>query len=253
MTNDVAAIILAAGEGTRMKSKHRNKVAYLLGGRPMVSYIVQTLTNAGIHEIIAVVKFKEESVRAALGASVRYVRQGEKKGTAAALESGLTELGSSASDVLVMYGDDSAFYTPALIRFVIHEHRESDADVTLVSVRVDDPSGLGRIIRDDHGTVQRIVEEKNATDSEKTINEINTGLYCFRRSFIERRIGEIAMNTVSGEYYLTDIVAVALARGQKVHACLYPDNSIWFGVNTKSQWGKAQRLKRNSGERSIPR
>lgn len=238
-------IILAAGEGTRMKAKHRNKVVYLLGGHPIVLYTVETLLAAGITEIIAVVKFKEESVRAALGASVRYVRQGEKKGTAAALKNGLTGLGASATNVLVMYGDDSAFYTPELIRFVVDEHRGSGADVTLVSVRVDDPSGLGRIIRDDHGTVQRIVEEKNASESEKTINEINTGLYCFRRSFIERRIGEIIMNPVSGEYYLTDIVAIALVHREKVHACLYPDNSIWFGVNTKSQWGKAQRLKRN--------
>lgn len=246
MTN-VSAIILAAGEGTRMKAKHRNKVAYLLGGRPIVSYIVGTLITAGVDEIIAVVKFKEDSVRAALRASVRYVRQGEKKGTAAALESGLRGLGPSATDVLVMYGDDSAFYTPDLIRFVVGEHRESDADATMVSVLVDDPMGLGRIVRDGRGIVQRIVEEKNATDSEKTINEINTGLYCFRRSFIEKRIGEIAVSPISGEYYLTDIIAVALSHGEKVHACLYPDNSIWFGVNTKSQWGKAQRLKRNDG------
>lgn len=246
----VTPIVLAAGEGTRMKAKRRNKVAYLLGGRPIVSYIVETLRAAGINEIVVVVKFMEDSVRAALGATVRYVRQGEKKGTAAALESGLSGLDSATRDVLVMYGDDSAFYTPDLIRFVVREHRESDADVTLVSVLVDDPTGLGRIIRDERGTVQRIVEEKNATESEKTIKEINTGLYCFRRPFIERRIGNITMNPISGEYYLTDIIAFALAHGEKVHACLYPDTSIWFGVNTKSQWGKAQRLKRmNQQER----
>jgi len=241
---NIAAIVLAAGEGTRIKARRKNKVAYKLAGKPMIRYTVETLQRAGIKEIIVVVKFAEKSVREALkGLGVIYARQKDKKGTAPALESGLEAVSSGIEQILVMYGDDSAFYPVELFQFILTEHRKHESDVTLLSIKVPNPIGLGRILRDGGGEVMGIVEEKVATDDQKKINEINTGCYCFRRDFIEKRIGEIEINPVSREYYLTDIVEVALWHGDKVHVCLYPDSTIWHGINDRSQWLKAIKKK----------
>lgn len=242
-TNRTAAIILAAGEGTRIKAKDRNKVAFKLAGRPMICYSVETLKESGIGEIVVVVKFKEESVRKVLGSGVTYARQGEKRGTAAALEAGIGVLDDDVENVIVMYGDDSAFYTQDLIKFLLNKHLESKADVSLLSIEVNDPTGLGRIIRDDNGQIRGIVEEKVATEEQKKIQEINTGCYCFKLGLLEERLREIERNPISREYYLTDIIEVALKHNEKVNVCLYPDSSIWFGVNNRSQWVKARRLK----------
>lgn len=242
-TTRVAAIVLAAGEGTRIKARGRNKVSYKLAGKPMISYTVETIRRAGIRLIIVVVKFQEASVRNVLGSSVVYARQGEKKGTAAALQDGITALPRSITDVVVMHGDDSAFYTPELLHFLLKEHVQTKSDVTLLSIRLKDPTGIGRIIRDHQGKILGIVEEKVATEDQKKITEVNAGCYCFRVPFLRTRLSEISMNPVSKEYYLTDIVEVALSHKDRIRVCFYPDDSIWFGVNTRSQWGKARALK----------
>jgi bifunctional UDP-N-acetylglucosamine pyrophosphorylase/glucosamine-1-phosphate N-acetyltransferase len=249
---NVAAIILAAGEGTRIKARRKNKVAYKLAGKPMIRYTVETLEKAGIDKIIVVVKFAEKSVKEALmGKKVIYARQGDKKGTAPALESGLEVIAPEINQVLVMYGDDSAFYPVELFHFIITEHQKHQSDVTLLSIKVANPTGLGRILRDEDGNPLGIVEEKVATEEQRKIKEINTGCYCFRRDFIEKRIGEIKINPISQEYYLTDIVEVGLGHGDKVHVCLYPDNSIWHGINDRSQWAKAMRKKKYGEKEEI--
>ena len=245
MNPEIAAVILAAGEGTRIKARRKNKVTYKLAGKPMIGYVVETLSKIGIKHIIVVVKFFEASVRAALqGRNIIFARQGSKKGTAAALEDALPGIPKKINQILVMYGDDSAFYPVELFQFILTEHQKYESDVTLLSIKVDNPKGLGRILRGRDGKVLGIVEEKVATDEQRKIKEINTGCYCFRRDFIEKRIGEIKINPVSQEYYLTDIVEVALSHGERVHVCLYPDNSIWHGINDRSQWAKAMRKKK---------
>ena len=237
----IAAVILAAGEGTRIKARRKNKVAYKLAGKPMIRYAVETLGEAGIDVVMVVVKFAEQSVRQALkGNSVTFVRQKDKKGTAPALESGLEAIPGDRDTVLMMYGDDSAFYPVELFQFIVAEHQRCQSDVTLLSIKVDNPTGLGRIVRNSDGKVLGIVEEKVATDVQRSIHEINTGCYCFNRRFIEKRIGEIQMNPISQEYYLTDIVGLALSHKDKVHICLYPDSSVWHGINDRSQWAKAR-------------
>lgn len=237
---NVAAVILAAGEGTRIKARRKNKVAYKLAGKPMIRYTVEALKKAGIKEIIVVVKFAEKSVKQALRRlGVIYARQKDKKGTAPALESGLEVVSKGVDQILLMHGDDSAFYPVELFQFILTEHQKNKSDVTLLSIKVDNPT-VGRIIRDRNGKPLGIVEEKVATLEQKKIKEINIGCYCFKRDFIEKRIGEIEINPVSQEYYLTDIVEVALRHGDRVHVCLYPDNSIWHGINDRSQWAKAR-------------
>lgn len=245
---NIAAVILAAGEGTRIKARRKNKVTFLLAGKPMIWYSVKTIKNVGIKKIVVVVKFKAESVKRVLGNSAEYAMQGEKKGTAAALEDGIKNIKSPIDKVLVIYGDDSAFYTEELLKFIVTEHQKHLAKVTILSIKVADPTGLGRIVRSPNGEIKEIVEEKVATDEEKKINEINTGCYCFDLDFLKKRLPEIEINPTSQEYYLTDIVDVALKNSQKVHVCLYPDPAVWFGVNNRSQWAKARLLKMKQGK-----
>ena len=132
---------------------------------------------------MAVIKFKAESVKRALGNSVEYAMQGEKKGTAAALEDGIKNIKFPVEKVFVIYGDDSAFYTPELFKFIIAEHDKNAADVSILSIKLDNPMGLGRIVRRKNGGIEKIVEEKVASDEEKKIQEVNTGCYCFNLDF----------------------------------------------------------------------
>lgn len=245
---NVAAVILAAGEGTRIKARNRNKVTFLLAGKPMIWYSVQTIKRAGIEKIVVVIKFKPESVKRALGNSVEYALQGDRKGTAAALEDGIKNIKSPVEKVFVIYGDDSAFYTPELFRFIIAEHDKNSADVSVLSIKLDNPTGLGRIVRRKDGGIEKIVEEKVASVDEKEIQEVNTGCYCFNLDFLKKYLPEIKINPTSGEYYLTDIVDVALKNGRNIHVSLYPDSSIWFGVNDRSQWARARLLKTKQGK-----
>ena len=236
-----AAIVLAAGKGTRMKAKHKNKVAFKLNGQPMVAHTVDHLREARVGQIVAVIGFQGESVRAALDGGVAYVEQSEQLGTGHAIRVALPSLQKGVDTILSVYGDDSAFYPPALYQEVVEKQQSSGADLLFLTVKKDDPTGLGRIVRDSAGKVLRIVEEKNANDEEKKIQEINTGFYCFKRSFLEKYIVEIQKNPISGEYYLTDMVEIALRAGCKVEALCLPDSSVWHGVNNRSDFAKAQK------------
>lgn len=237
---NTSVIILAAGRGSRMKAKAKNKVAFKLAGTPMITYTVSHIQESGIKDIITVVGFRSESVRCALGDSVRYVEQKDQLGTGDAIKTALPYLHKNTKTVLTVYGDDSAFYPPSLFTTMGQKKDELGCDILFLTIHKDDPSGLGRIVRDNHGKIERIVEEKNATDEEKKIKEINTGFYCFDRDFLVKYIDNIKKNPVSGEYYLTDMVEIALKNGKKVEAFFVEDDSIWHGVNNRSDFAKAQ-------------
>lgn len=240
LTN-TAAIVLAAGRGTRMKAKIKNKVAFNLGGKPMVTHTVDHLLEAGVSQIIAVVGFAKESVKKALGDRVEYANQAEPLGTGDALKSALPKLSPNIETILTVYGDDSAFYPVSLYHEMVKELKAKNCDLLFLTIHKDDPTGLGRIVRNHKGEVERIVEEKNATEAEKRIQEINTGFYCFKRDFLENYIGEIQKNPLTGEYYATDMVEIALKNNKKVCAYFRPDSSIWHGVNNRSDYSRAQK------------
>lgn len=235
-----AAIILAAGRGSRMKAKTKNKVAFKLNGQPMVAYTVQHLIQAGIRQIIAVVGFQADSVRQALGDSVTYALQSDQLGTGDAIKSAIPYLGETVKNVLAVYGDDSAFYPPSLFQEMIAKRESSGADLLFLTIHKDDPTGLGRIVRDQAGKILSIVEEKVATEEQKKIQEINTGFYCFEAEFLKQHIGDIKKNPISGEYYLTDMIEIALSHGKKVEALFVKDSSIWHGVNNRSDFARAK-------------
>lgn len=241
-----AAVVLAAGRGTRMKAKTKNKVAFNLHGKPMVAHTVDHLIEAGVAQIITVVGFAADSVKVALGNKVIYATQKEPLGTGDALKSAIPFLDSSIETVLTVYGDDSAFYPVSLYHKMVEELKIKNCDLLFLTIHKDDPTGLGRIVRNELGEVERIVEEKNATDNEKKIQEINTGFYCFRRDFLEKHIGDIQKNVLTGEYYATDMVEIALRSNKKVCAYFRQDSSIWHGVNNRSDYSRAQKKASNA-------
>lgn len=235
-----SAIILAAGRGSRMQAKSKNKVAFKLKGLPMVAYTVEHLYEAGIKDIVAVVGFQADSVKSALKDRVSYVTQFEQLGTGNAIRTAVPSITSDVDTVLAVYGDDSAFYPPALFQDMVAKKRAEHCDLLFLTILKDDPTGLGRIVRDSSGKIVKIVEEKNATPEERSIHEINTGFYCFDRQFLVDHIDDIQKNELTGEYYLTDMVEIALKNGKKVEAYLVHDDSIWHGVNNRSDLVKAQ-------------
>lgn len=239
--NTTAAVILAAGKGTRIKAKNKNKVAFHINGKSMIAYTVDHLREAGVSHIYAVVGFQSDSVRKALGDTVEYVEQSEQLGTGHAVKTALPYIPRDIDTVLSVYGDDSAFYPPELYQEMAEKRKSLGCELLFLTVHKDEPFGLGRIVRDSDGKVVRIVEEKNATEDEKKITEINTGFYCFERQFLAEYIDKIQKNPVSGELYLTDMVEVALENGKNVEALFVKDSSIWHGVNTRDDLAKAKK------------
>lgn len=236
-----AAIILAAGKGTRLQAPpDQNKVVFPINGRPMIDYSVTTLEKHVINPIVVVVGHAAQSVKSVLGDRVAYVTQEKLNGTASAVQCALPLIPDTCESVLVMYGDDSAFYTPQLLNHLCDVHTAHQNAVTLITITKSDPTGLGRIIRNQNGDMIAIVEEKVATPKQKEINEINTGLYCFNVSFLKSALHQVKENPISHEYYLTDVVSIAKDTNQPVEALLWPDGSIWHGVNTKDQLKAAE-------------
>lgn len=241
MDPNIAAVVLAAGKGSRMKAPpSKNKVVFTLAKRPMISYTVETLRQVGFSKIIVVVGYACESVRQALGDSVTYAVQDNPEGTGHAVKVALPYLPTQCHTLISVYGDDSAFYSPQLIKTLIQEHLASEAAVSLVTLNKTDPTGLGRIIRNQVGDIIAIVEEKDATSEQKKIVEINTGLYCFNKAFIEKALPELKRNPVSGEFYLTDVISYAVKHRYKIHPLTWPSDEIWFGVNTPEQLVEAE-------------
>lgn len=243
----VTAVVLAAGRGTRMKAKNKNKVAYKIAGKPMISHTVTNLKKAGIKDIVVVVGHMADSVKDALGDTVTYATQKEALGTGDAIKTALPHLKKNSTAVISVYGDDSAFYPPELYQRTWQAFQDEKADLVFLTVIKDDPTGLGRVVRGDKGQVLRIVEEKNATLEERQIKEINTGFYCFNKEFLESSIGKVRKNPVSGEYYITDLVEAAIDSGKKVVTVTLDNPSLWHGVNTKADFLKAQTLGKKLG------
>jgi len=240
----ISAIILAAGKGTRFKATQGcNKVAFPLGQKPMITRSVENLLAAGIKQIVVVVGFASASVKAALrGYPVTYAYQAKRLGTGHAVKTGIKLISPQTSEVITLYGDDSAFYPPDLFTQLIQTHQKHQAPISVITINVPSPKGLGRIIRNAHGQMIAIIEEKVATHQQKKIKEINTGLFCFSYPFLKQNLDRIPKNPVSGEYYLTDIVKLAVSAGQPVNGLCWPDNSIWHGVNTREELAAVNQL-----------
>lgn len=234
--NDIAVIVLAAGRGTRMKSTDTNKVALDVAGKPLILRTFENLKAQGLNNLFFVVGFAKESVRQVLGDKVKYILQDEQLGTGDAVKKALPSLPSSIKKIIVIGGDDSAFYTDDILVKFLEAQSKRGYKMSVMTTEVDNPKGLGRIIRKGYNShhAEDIVEEKNASEEQKKIKEINTGAYVFDREFLEENINKIQKNEISGEYYLTDMLKITVSEGEPVFAFLIP-NKYFYGVNTTEE------------------
>ena len=236
---DVSAIILAAGKGTRMKSD-LPKVLHKICGKPMVTYTLENLRSAGVADITAVISFKRNIVQKYIQGAINLaVQKNPKGGTADAARAGFEKSCSSSHILIVINGDDSAFYTPETIKKIIEIHKERERKLTFVSLMKENPIGLGRVIRGENGLITKIVEEKEATPDEKKIKEVNDGLYVFDRKWFAENIGKVK-KSASGELYLVDLVKIAIDQGDRMATYTLPNDDEWQGINTPEELEKAR-------------
>jgi len=243
---DIAAIVFAAGKGTRMGS-FTPKVLREVAGRPMISFTLETLRRSSFKEIVLVVGYKKEQVMKETAGATKFALQEKTLGTADAASQGLTKIGENINTIVALNGDDSAFYKSNTIKKIINSHYDVNAVVSFVSLLKEDPTGLGRVIRNKKGELVSIIEEKVANNDEKLIKEVNDGLYVFNKKWLQENIKKVKKSAV-GEYYIVDLIKLALKQNKKVNVFKLESSDEWQGVNTPSQLKEANQkmLKRLS-------
>lgn len=237
----IAAIILAAGKGKRMSSRKINKVAISLGNKQMILHVIDRLKELLISPIIVVVGFAKESVIKVLKDRVIFAHQSKRLGTAHAVLCALRKLPEDIGTVLVLQGDDSAFYTKNIIENLIRSHLEENTALSFLTIMVDDPTGLGRVIRDDNGNVTGVVEEKDATGIQREIKEINPACYIFKASFLRQYLKKVKKSPASGEYYLTSLIDIAIKNKERL-GTVAGGKIVWRGINTPQELKEAEKL-----------
>lgn len=229
-------IILAAGQGKRMHSA-KPKVLQTLAGRPMLQHVIDISRRLGAEDICVVYGHGGDDVRAAFAhEDIRWALQEEQKGTGHALQQAMPEM-PDVNRVLVLYGDGPLLRGSTLQNLL---SRCGDNDIAVLTVELDDPFGYGRIVRED-GVVLKSVEEKDASDTEKSIKEINTGVICCPADKLKAWLGNLSNDNSQGEYYLTDIVGMAVADGTVVHGVITNDRVETMGINDRRQLAEAER------------
>jgi len=237
----VSAIILAAGQGKRMKSA-LPKVAHLALGKPVAWHVAEAARAAGIREMVFVLGYGRDKVLPtadAFGGKVAI--QETQFGTGDAARCGLAELSAGAREVVVLCGD-APLIRPATIRALVAARRRRSAAAAVLTGTLDDPSGYGRVVRNGDGTVARIVEEKDADAPTRKIREVNSGTYAFDRTFLERGLPRLSDVNAQREYYLTDLVLEALAQGTRVVPLISGDPDEVRGINSRRELSDATRI-----------
>ena len=238
--DDWAAVILAAGQGKRMRSS-RPKVLHTLAGRPMVRHVVDALRDAGFERPIVVVGQGSAQVREALGEGLLYAEQRRRLGTGHALRQA-ESLAGAAAHVLVLNGD-VPLVSSETIAALAARHRESGADLSLLTARVEDSRGLGCLERDRGGRPVRIIEEADREEPSGGPAQVNAGLYCFRSAWLWPRLRRLT-RSASGEYYLTELVARAVQDNECLEAVVAPQPEEAIGVNDRLQLAQAEAVLR---------
>ena len=246
----LSAVVMAAGEGTRMRSSIP-KPLHALCGRPMVLHVLDALSELWVDRAVVVVGSGADPVTKTLHEEgpadllIDFVEQRVPRGTGDAAAVALTAFpdDDDDGDIVVLPGD-TPLVLPATLGTLVARHRETDAAATLLTAYLDDPSGMGRVVRTKDGRVSRIVEELDATEAELEIDETATSIYCFRRSLLAPALRRLSPENAKGEYYLTDVVAVLHDAGHKVVAVEADDPSEATGVNDRVQLAGAEAVLR---------
>src|ERR1051325_8323114 len=246
-------LVMAAGLGTRMKSQ-RAKVLHELGGSPLIAHVVRTAQALDPRTILVVVGHQAEEVEQAVldgvGELASFVVQAKQRGTGDAVESARSRLEHSDSLVLVLSGDVPLIKIETLRKFIEH-HEASGADCSILSVRLENPTGYGRIIRDESSAFQKIVEQRDANEEQRQVKEINSGIYCFDSTALYRALRQVEPAKDQGEYYLTDVAEIIMHNGGAVSVFLHSDPREVEGINTRAQLAEFENLIRRAAIRKL--
>ena len=234
----LTAVILAAGKGTRMKSK-LPKVLHKVGVKAMVEHVLDAAEAAGCRDNVVVIGHGADLVRNVIGSRARVALQAEQLGTGHAVLQAAEALRDFAGTVLVLCGDTPLLEGDELRRFY-EAHARSGAAATVMTTFLDDPTGYGRILRDADGGVAAIVEQKDATEAQRAIREVNTGNYCLEAPLLFDVLRTLGNDNAQGEYYLTDVLAKLRAMGRKVGAVTTDDSEMTMGVNSRVHLAQAE-------------
>jgi bifunctional UDP-N-acetylglucosamine pyrophosphorylase/glucosamine-1-phosphate N-acetyltransferase len=236
----LACIILAAGEGTRMKSGYA-KVAHLLAGKPLIRYVVEAAGNLEPERIVVVVGHDAERVKKAASDGVEFVEQREQNGTGHAVMQARACFAGWEGDILVLSGD-VPLITAETLRKLVEAHEKGSAACTLLTALVKDPSGYGRIIRRASGRLLKIVEEEDASLFEKAVEEINAGVYLINASSLFQAASKLSPENRQQEFYLTDVVSILVGEGMKVETVKADDASEVLGINDRDELARTEKI-----------
>ncbi|HEU5133464.1 MAG TPA: bifunctional UDP-N-acetylglucosamine diphosphorylase/glucosamine-1-phosphate N-acetyltransferase GlmU, partial [Pyrinomonadaceae bacterium] len=246
-------LIMAAGLGTRMKS-NRAKVLHELGGAPLIAHVVRAAQSLEPRSIITIIGHQAEEVENAVLAEVgelaSFVVQEKQRGTGDAVESARGVLENSDSLVLVLSGDVPMIRVETLKKLIEH-HNNTGAACSILSVRLENPTGYGRIVRDESGAFRKIVEQRDATEEERQVREINSGIYCFEAKALFDALRKVEPKNDQGEYYLTDVAEIILASGRTVSVYVSSDPREVSGVNTRAELAEFENLIRRAAIRRL--
>lgn len=234
------SVILAAGMGTRMKSK-MPKVLHKVCGKPLSKWVIDASEAAGADKVCAVVGHKAETVKEVLGDVCEFALQAEQKGTGHAVMQAIDVIKNSKGEVVILNGD-TPLITAETINKAIEYHKNNGNQATVITAILDDATGYGRIVRDNDGSVLKIVEQKDASKEEKKINEVNSGMYVFDAQSLVYALDKITSNNAQGEYYLTDTLEILLSAGKKIGGYAISDNDEIRGINDRVQLNEAEKI-----------
>ena len=232
MERDVAAVILAAGLGTRMKSDLA-KVLHPILGKPMINYVLETAGEVARHNIVVVVGHQADAVKRICSQlpGVEFALQEKQLGTGHAVQCAMPKLKEDVEDVLILCGDVPLLKAET-VRRLLADHRQNKRTLSLLAVEVDQPQGYGRVIMDDQRNLTRIVEEADANADEKDVKLINSGIYCVNKRFLEVSLARITPDNAQGEFYLTDIIGIGYDSGNSIGVMVGGDALEVSGVNS---------------------
>lgn len=234
------AVILAAGQGTRMKSK-LYKVLHPVMGRPMVQHVMNQIKTIKLDEIVTIVGFGADAVIEKVGNASKFVIQEEQLGTGHAVQQAEATLKDKEGTTIVVCGD-TPLITDKTYQDLVNHHEKVNAKATILTTKIENPTGYGRVIRNDLQEVERIVEQKDANDVELAVNEINTGTYCFDNQALFQALKEVSNDNAQGEYYLPDVIEILRHKNEKVSAFLTPNAEETLGVNDRVALAQAEKV-----------
>ena len=238
-----AAIVLAAGAGTRMKSK-KPKVAHEVLGKPLVRWVVDAAREAGVERVVSVVGYAREQVAPLVEGDTEIVVQEQQNGTAGAVAVCADALADFDGSLVVLSGD-CPLISSETIAALVKVREDADAAVVVLSMELENPFGYGRIIRGEDGSVVRIVEQKDATPEEAAVCECNSGFYCFDAKALFAALSKVGSDNAQGEFYLTDVLEICRNEGRVVTALTAQDPTECLGVNSRAQLAQAASVMRD--------